>query len=94
MSLPVQPSQLKLPAMRPDYLVQRPDGSVVDTRFRFGRDDRVRITQGPNAGRLATVESLLGRWIENSRPQSDPGYNVILDGGDVVSVRWDWVEGG
>ena len=51
----------------------------------------MRITQGPHAGRLATVESLLGSWIENSRPQSEPGYNVALDGGDVVSVRWDWV---
>ena len=51
----------------------------------------MRITQGPHAGRLATVESLLGSWIENSRPQSNPGYNVRLDGGDVVSVRWDWV---
>ena len=82
--------------MRPDYLVQRPDGSVVDTRLRFGRDDRVRITQVPHAGRLATVESLLGRWIENSRPQNEPGYNVALDGdGDgVVSVRWDWVAAG
>ena len=76
---------------RPDYLIQRPDGSVVDTRLGFGRDARVRITQGPHAGHLATVESLLGRWIKDSSPQSAPGYNVILDGGDVVSVRWDWV---
>ena len=76
---------------RPDYLIQRPDGSVVDTRLGFGRDARVRITQGPHAGRLATVESLLGCWIVNGRPQSDPGYNVILGDGDVVSVRWDWV---
>ena len=80
--------------MRPDYLILRPDGSVLDTRLRFGRDDRVRITQGPHSGLLATVESLLGRWIENSRPQNEPGYNVALDGGDVVSVRWDWVAAG
>ena len=77
--------------MRPDYLILRPDGSVMDTRLRFGRDARVRITQGPHAGRPATVESLLGRWIENSRPQDEPGYNVVLDGSHVVSVRWDWV---
>ena len=80
--------------MRPDYLIRRSDGSVVDTRLRFGRDDRARITQGPHAGRMATVESLLGRWVENSTPQGAPGYNVALDGGDVVSVRWDWLEGG
>ena len=77
--------------MRPDYLILRADGSVVDTRLRFGRDARVRITQGPHTGRLATVESLLGRWIETNRPQDEPGYNVILNGGIVVSVRWDWV---
>ena len=76
----------------PDYLIKRSDGSVLDTRLRFGRDDRVRITQGPHAGRLATVESLLGCWIKDSSPQRDPGYNVILDGGNVVSVRWDWVD--
>ncbi len=77
--------------MRPDYLALRPDGSIVDTRLRFGRDDRVRITRGPHAGSLATVESLLGCWIKDNSPQSEPGYNVALDGGDVVSVRWDWV---
>ena len=47
----------------------------------------------PHAGHLANVESLLGRWINDSSPQSDPGYNVILDGGDVVSVQWDWIAG-
>lgn len=41
----------------------------------------------PHASRLATVEPLFGRWIENSRPQSDPGYNLILDCGDPVGVR-------
>ena len=76
---------------RPDYLIKRPDGSVVDTRLGFGRDARVRITQGPHVGRLATVESLLGCWIKDNSPQSEPGYNVVLDGGYVVSVRWDWV---
>ena len=75
---------------RLEYIVDLPGGGVMDTRLRFGRDDRVRITQGPHAGRTATVESLLGCWIENSRPQIDPGYNLILDG-VVVSVRWDWV---
>ena len=43
--------------MRPDYLILRPDGSMLDTRLRFGRDARVRITQGPHAGSLATVET-------------------------------------
>ena len=77
--------------MRPEYIVDLPGGGVMDTRYFYARGDRVRITQGPHAGRLATVESLLGRWIENNTPQSEPGYNVALDGDDVVSVRWDWV---
>ena len=92
-ALPVWLSQPRLPSMRPDYLVQRSDGSVLDTRLRFGRDARVRVTQGPYVDRLATVESLLGRWIENNRPQDEPGYNVALHDDDVVSVRWDWVVG-
>ena len=78
--------------MRPDYLIDRPDGSVLDTRLRFGRDARVRIIDGPHSGRLATVESLLGCWIKDNSPQNDPGYNVVLDGAHVVSVRWDWVD--
>ena len=43
--------------MRPDYLILRPYGSVVDTRLRFGRDDRVRITQGPYPGLVKTVDT-------------------------------------
>ena len=38
-------------AMRPDYLIDRPDGSVLDTRYVYARGDRVRITQGPPADR-------------------------------------------
>ena len=67
--------------MRPEYIVDLPGGGVMDTRYFYARGDRVRITQGPHAGRLATVESLLGCWIENGRPQRNYGYNVILDCG-------------
>ena len=65
---------------RPDYLIKRPDGSVVDTRLGFGRDARVRITQGPHAGppghrRVASWTMDQGQLAaERSRVRRDSGW--------------------
>ncbi len=63
--LPVQAQPPTLAAMRPDYIVDLPGGGVMDTRCVYARGDRVRISQGPHAGRTATVESRQARWVEH-----------------------------
>ena len=45
--------------MDEDYhLVQQPDGMWLDTRYRFGPGDKLRILEGPHKGRIATVTTL------------------------------------
>ena len=42
----------------PSYLRKRADGMWVDTRYRFGPGDLVRILERPHQGRIATVTTL------------------------------------
>ena len=75
------------------YLIQQPNGTWRETRFRFKPGDRVAITAGTYAGQQAVVESLTGQWMGEHMLHSEPGYNVRLSNGQCVSVGWWMVEG-
>ena len=82
-------------AMEParySYLRQREDGKWEDTRFRFGRGERVRITKGRLKGSTGTIDGRLA-WLSHGRSTIHvPGYHLFLDAGQWVTVRWDVVE--
>ena len=40
-----------------EYLKQLPNGRWMDTRYKFSRGTQVRLIDGPDRGRLATVDS-------------------------------------
>lgn len=75
-----------------DYLVQLPDGRWIDTRGKFRRGDRVRVTSGPNVGVTGAADSLVGQIRENGRWITMAGYHVRTDDGRNVTVRWDELE--
>ena len=77
--------------MRRDYIVDLPGGGVMDTRYVYARGDHVRITEGPDAGRRATIERRQARWVKHDVIHQEPGYYVVLDDCVGVAVRWDWV---
>ena len=55
------------------------------------RGDRVRITTGKCAGQTGTVESnVFQRTADYPNDLSD-GFQVMLDTGDLVTMRWDQV---
>ena len=70
-----------------------PDGRLVDTRYRFKRGDRVRITVGPHAGKTGTADSAVGQLKgEDGYLVPMAGYHVQLDEGKLATVRWDVLE--
>ncbi len=77
----------------PDYLKRLPDGRVMDTRYRFKRGDRVRITSGLHAGKTGTAESAVAQMKDDEGYLvTMAGYHVRLDDGKVATVRWDTLE--
>ena len=77
----------------PFYLKRLPDGRLRDTRYRFKRGDRVRITAGPHAGKTGMAESALGQLKgEDGLLVTMAGYHVQLDDGKLATVRWDALE--
>ena len=74
------------------YLVRGPDGRLTDTRCKYGPGDRVRIIRGANGGISGTVDSLVGQVMVGGRSVTGPGYNVVLDDGQVATIKWDEVE--
>ena len=66
-----------------------PDGRIRDNRCRFARGSKVKVIAGPNAGRLATVDSRVAQIIIEGLLETLPGYHVTLDDGKWATVRWD-----
>ena len=59
--------------------------------YHFKRGDRVIITTGSYQGCTGTIDSaMLPRTVDQPDEHS-PGYHVVLDNGEVVTVRWDQV---
>ena len=76
----------------PQHFVRRSDGRLEDTRYRYARGDRVRIMAGPYQGRFCIVESRVGQFHDEGRLVNEPAYQVTIDDGRWVTVRWDAVE--
>jgi hypothetical protein len=70
------------------HLRQLPNGKRMDTRCKFGRGTRVRIIDGPDQGRQATVDSCV--FLQGK--EDVPGYHLELADEEWVTVRWDWVD--
>ena len=56
------------------------------------RGDRVRITTGKYAGQQGTIESNVHQKTVDFPDDLSDGFQVMLDTGAVVTVRWDQVE--
>ena len=69
-----------------------PDGRIQDTRYRFGRGDKVRIISGQHEGHQGTVESCVFDWSVDYPEERAPGYHFKLDDGRWVTVRWDQLQ--
>ena len=69
------------------YLRRLPNGKWMDTRYRFSRGTRVRLIDGPDRGRQATVDSCV--FLQGE--EDVPGYHMELAEEEWVTVRWDWV---
>ena len=57
------------------------------------RSDPVRITSGKYAGHTGTVESNVFQRTVDYPDENNNGYHVMLDTGELVTVRWEQVEG-
>ena len=57
------------------------------------RGDRVTITTGKYAGQTGTVDSNVHQRTADYPDQLANGYHVMLDTGELVTVRWDQVTG-
>jgi len=72
-----------------DHLKQLPNGKWMDTRYKFSRGTRVRLIDGPDLGRHATVISCV--FLQGGGGDV-PGYHLDLAEEEWVTVRWDRVE--
>jgi hypothetical protein len=67
-----------------------PDGTWEDTRYQFARGDIVRVLYGSFEGHYGTIQNrVFSASVDN--PNRDAGYEVDLDDGRPVILRWDQV---
>ena len=57
------------------------------------RGARVRITTGKYTGQTGTVDSNVFQRTADYPNDLSNGFHVMLDIGELVTVRWDQVEG-
>ena len=57
------------------------------------RGDRVKITAGKYAGHKGTVESNVHQRTVDYPDELANGFNIMLDNGELVTVRREQVEG-
>ena len=57
--------------------------------YRFKRGDRVAITTGRYQSCTGFVDSAVFQRTVDQPDEYAPGYHVVLDNGEVVTVRWD-----
>ena len=62
-------------------------------RWMRRRGDRVRVTRGKLVGRAGIVGSNVFQKTVDYPNDLSNGFQVLLDTGDLVTVRWDQVEG-
>ena len=56
------------------------------------RGDRVKITSGKYAGQSGTVESNVYQRTVDYPDEFHNGFQIMLDTGELVTVRWEQVE--
>ena len=71
--------------------VRQRDGKWLDQRVPFVCGDRLRITKGPHAGKIATVSTRFAQMRVDGQWKTVLGYNAVLEDGTWVEVRWDEV---
>ena len=59
--------------------------------YRFKRGDRVIVTSGSYQGCTGAVDSAVFQRTVDQPDEYAAGYHVVLDNGEVVTVRWDQV---
>ena len=69
------------------YLKKVPGGGWRDIRHRFGRGDTVRTFEGL----WGTVDSVVCQKSYDYPDEVSPGYQITLEDGKWVSLRWDQV---
>ena len=68
-----------------------PAGCWEDTRYCYARGAKVRVTECPYEGHVATMNSCVGQVHAGGEMVLEPGYQVTLDDDRKVTVRWDRV---
>ena len=61
-------------------------------RWMRRRGERVKIISGKYAGHTGTVDSNVFQKTVDFPGELANGYHVMLDSGELVTVRWDQVE--
>ena len=74
------------------FLARSPEGLLFDIRATFARGDRVLVLGGLRGGITGTVEQFVAELTTNGYNVTEHGYRVVLDDGQMVSVKWDEVE--
>ena len=74
------------------FLARSPDGRLFDIRATYDNGDRVLVLGGPHGGIMGTVERFVAELTTNGYNITEHGYRVVLDNGQMVSVKWDEVE--
>ena len=60
--------------------------------YRFKRGDHVTIISGRQKSAIGVVDSAVFQRTVDYPDEYARGYHVVLDGGRVVTVRWDQVK--
>ena len=66
---------------------------ILDTRYRYGRGDRVKITSGTFQDCVGTVVSIVFPRSLDYPYDWAPGYQITLDNDTWAQVRWGQVRG-
>jgi len=61
--------------------------------YRFKRGDAVTIISGRYKGHTGVVDSAVFQRTVDYPDEYAPGYHVMLEVGQVVTLRWDQVSG-
>lgn len=65
---------------------------MVGHHYKYRRGQRITIRSGRYTGISGAVDSAVFQRTADYPEEFAPGYHVVLDGGKVVTVRWDQIE--
>lgn len=64
----------------------------VSHAYKYRRGDQVVVVSGSHKGSTGTVESLVFQRTTDYPEVYSAGYHVVLEDGQMVTVRWDQVD--